>query len=280
MRTLHLTIPYKSKTTKYTIYPSGDWHLGARGCHEGKLKAMLKRVEKDPFARLLLMGDLGDFIGRNDPRFESEQLADWIITAKISALLDIQVDYIVELLWPVKDKILGALCGNHEEKVKKYYGTDVHGRLCHALGIEDLTYSALLVLHFVRNRNRALFTIYAHHGHGGGRKIGSKANRLHDTSGYVDADIFLLGHVHERGWSQAPVLGADPREDCLRAEERLFGLTGTYLETYAMGSSNYGETAGYPPTSLGGISFVITPEHMTVEPKMEPVAIRRRILHE
>lgn len=61
--------------------------------------------------------------------------------------------------------------------------------------------SALLFVRFGRGNHAShgrpmLYTIYATHGAGGGRKEGAKVNRLADLACIVDADIYLHHHTH------------------------------------------------------------------------------------
>lgn len=266
---------YSGRLAKFNCYPIGDVHWGAKGCDEEGIAKTIRIAAEDPMGRVLLMGDLGDYIAKNDPRFNADELADWITVSNISKIPDVQVDFITEQLEPVKNKIIGAVRGNHEEKVLKFYNTDVHARVCHNLGIKDLGYSALIRWSLTRNTKRGSVIIYAHHGHGGGRKAGAKVNRLHDTGGDFEADVYLFGHVHERGWSSKPIIYLNATGEKVLSRERHYGLTGTYLKTYEQGSTGYGEVKGYPPTSLGGISFSVYPEDMQIETHNGPVHIRK-----
>jgi len=280
MEALHYKINYEKIGDAYDFYPIGDIHLGAYSCDEDLLVRDLKRIRENPFARVLLMGDLGDFIGRNDPRFDSNALADWIPVRKVSTLLETQVGRIVDHFKPIADqgKIIGALMGNHEEKVAKHYGFDIHGAICRQLMVSDLGYSALIRLKFKRSTVGHTLVIYAHHGHGGGRKSGSKINRIHDAGADFEADIYLMGHTHERGWApMKPMLVVDSREEKIVSRERVYGMTGSYLKTFERGMAGYGEIKGFPPVSLGGIHFTYKPEYSELETFDGVINMRRSV---
>lgn len=267
MEACHKIINYHSRKEEFTIYPLGDIHLGARGCDEKRLNKLLMKIQRDPYARVLGMGDYGDFIGGTDPRFESDGLADWIPTHKVSTLLEVQKDYIIEKLEPIKGKILGLLKGNHEDTITRHYGFDIHESICRALTVRNLSYSCFLRLRFERKGgDRFPIQIYAHHGHGGGRKGGAKVNRIHDMGADYFANVYLMGHTHERGWVfNKPMLDMHHKEERLIQRERLYGYTGSYLKTCQQNVSGYAEKAGFPPTSLGGISFKVKPSTRTIE---------------
>lgn len=257
MEAIRIPIEVSSRSEIVSFFPIGDVHLGANSCEEKAFKRLLRKVAATNNAYVILMGDLIDAITRTDPRFDSGGLADWIPIHRANTIAEVELEYAVELLEPIKDKIVGAIVGNHEDKVAKHYGTDIHQRMCTHLGIRNLSYSALIRFAFKRANERSSIDVYAHHGHGGGRKAGAKVNRMHDEGGDVAADIYLMGHVHERGWSMKPILHMHKDKPLLVAKERHFGLTGTYLRTYKQGYSGYAEKSGFPPTSIGGIKWTV-----------------------
>jgi predicted phosphodiesterase len=267
MKAFRRTLEYTSRSESFEIYPIGDVHLGTAACDEDSLKEKIAHIAAGENRYALLMGDIMDAVGKNDPRFESGGLADWVPVHRADHILNVQLEYAQEMFAPIRGQIIGALEGNHESKTRKHRDICIQSIFCNSLGIENLTYSAIISLRFKRsrkdNRGAASTTdldIYAHHGHGGGRKAGSKVNRIHEMTDFVDADVVLMGHVHERGWApQKPRLSMHPSQQRLVERERYFGLTGTYLRTYDGHFSGYGETAGYPPTSLGGVWFRFTP---------------------
>ncbi len=80
--------------------------------------------------------------------------------------------------------------------------------VCRELGIEE-KYSPEGMLMFLsfgnkpprersngRKNQKMIYTIYATHGTGGGRKEGAKAIRLSDMAGIVDADCYVHSHSH------------------------------------------------------------------------------------
>lgn len=110
----------------------------------------------------------------------------------------------MDLIQPIAHKVLAIVGGNHEARHYRTNGVDMTRLLAKQLGIED-RYSpdtALIFLRFGKGsagRSHArpiLYTIYLTHGSSGGRKEGSKIQRLADYSQIVDADIYICGHTH------------------------------------------------------------------------------------
>jgi DNA repair exonuclease SbcCD nuclease subunit len=119
-----------------------------------------------------------------------------------------QIEQFVELIRPIKDKVLAITPGNHERRSYKTEGIDITEIAARELGIHS-KYSKTAALLFIRfgegnkkesngsGRYRKLcYTVYLTHGAGGGRKEGAKAIRLADMASIVDADIYIHSHTH------------------------------------------------------------------------------------
>lgn len=86
------------------IYPIGDLHVGDPLFNEKKFKEFVNSIKSRDDTYLILMGDLldcaiKDSIGDTYSAIQNPQQAK---------------KYLIELLQPVKDKILGVIQGNHE----------------------------------------------------------------------------------------------------------------------------------------------------------------------
>lgn len=278
--TRHITLDGRTDTPKIT--PIGDIHYGGRDCDVKLLKQVVEKIASEKSHYWIGMGDMGEFINMKDKRFDADEIAPELLP-KIGKLAQAQGENIVEILAPIKDRCLGLLCGNHEETVRLRYEHDIHSHTCaglyHAdntLGIVspedmDLGYSAFVRVKFGMGESwdaRAgknvqrwkQFVIYAHHGAGGGRKTGSKVNRLEDhTVSFPDCDMYVMGHVHDKVAWVKPSLAVAAREDKIIDRHRAFGITGTFKRTYQLGGMGYGEKQMYPATALGVISFTVTP---------------------
>jgi hypothetical protein len=211
------------------------------------------------------MGDLVGAIAPSDPRFSIRDLDP---EEKVAALRNFRRNMVEDIcteLFPIKDQCIGLLEGNHEKKFNDRYFADVHDDICIALknqyGDLNLGYSAIIKWKFHRKpRAGNMIRIYAHHGAGGGRKKGAKVNRLNDLTGsFPNCHIYISAHVHDRICWTETALDVREQVDELMEIPRAFGVCGTFQETYARGSCSYAEMAQYPSTSLGVVSFIVTP---------------------
>ena len=160
-----------------------------------------------------------------------------------------ELEKCVEIFAQIAHKVVCVVPGNHEERHFRTNGIDVTRLFCQQLGIED-RYSPTVAFVFLRfghqadtsRRNRPmLYTMYVTHGNGGGRKDGSKIQRLADYATICDADIYIAGHTH---------LGAGFKKGFARANPAQSSITyGTHLFVNTCASmdydGSYGERGGF-----------------------------------
>ena len=238
-------VDYPTDWPDCTIYPVADLHIGDPHADIGAVRALIQRIQDDPRGLVVLNGDL-------------------LNTAVKSSVSDIYgevlhpMEAVIELVTmfrPLADKIIGATIGNHEARVYRNDGIDIMRLACRELGIED-KYSPEGVLIFLRfgtmdsngrlaDRNpRQLFTLYATHGSAGGRKEGAKAIRLADMATIVDADVYLMSHVHmpmvlRESYYRTNAIGSTARK-----VDKLFVSTAATLDY-----GGYGQQQQYKPSS-------------------------------
>src|SRR3990167_6639773 len=147
------------------LYSLGDAHLGSIHCAEAELEKKIDQIRLQKNAYIIGMGDWCDSIIKNDPRFDIDGMPDWL---KKDDIIESQRKRTVELLTPVKDKILCFLTGNHEEEQHTRYQDDITRNICSDLGITYGGFSCFLVLKLVRyaGRDRAQHRVIIHAWHG------------------------------------------------------------------------------------------------------------------
>lgn len=121
------------------LYAIGDCHVGSEQFNEKALKRKIEIIRNDPYGVVTLCGDLGDFGLRTsvtNPLRATMQPAD-------------QVQYIYELFEPIKDKIVSAVPGNHEQRLVKETGIDPLLTLCCKWGCEDVYRENVAILKLV-----------------------------------------------------------------------------------------------------------------------------------
>lgn len=228
------------------IYTLSDLHLGDCRCNEHAIAEQISQIQADSSAMVVLNGDIMNTAIRTS-------ISD-VYTEKLSPMQ--QIERAVELLKPIKDKIIGATCGNHEARIYRTDGVDTMRLVCRELGCEDY-YHSDGVLMFVslgkakNHKSRAenatykqIYTIYATHGTGSGRKEGAKAIRLADMAFVVSADIYIHSHTHLPMIMRNICYKADIQNKSARPVERLFVNTGASLDY-----GGYGQVQEYKPMS-------------------------------
>ena len=265
MRTPSYSIPYKFGDTIF-IKPFFDIHKGATACDFKAFKRDLADIDDNTY--LLFGGDTFDSITVTDPRYRKSGDA-----SLSEAIIDENIDEMVEVLKPYSDRIIGMMHGNHEDAIVKRYGTDPIGRLCRRLSddkitVQDMGYSGLLRLRLSENKARCRTVIARyHHGWGGGsRTQGADLTKYSKDTTHWQADLFLYGHVHRKQTDKIPRMGLSG--DKLISKPKLVCICGTYLRTYTKGKQpTYSEVKGYPPVEIGTLTISIKPKRAWVEMK-------------
>jgi len=235
-----------------SIYPIGDIHIGDK-CFgkesKRKLNGYIRWIKNNPNAYAVLMGDLVNCATLGSPSSPFQQ----------DMPLGDQIKAAVGLFKPIKHKILGAIDGNHEQRLIKYAGYSPTISICERLGIRYFESSAVIVfrLGYHRSHNakkpssfasRASFAGYFHHTTGGGGTVGGKMNRVDKLTDIVaDCDFYCGAHNHG--------LGAVPRDIYIvdrigGREERLRQMLvncGGYLEW----RGSYAEQKQLAPLKIG-----------------------------
>ena len=237
MKAIKCNLPYAEQIEVHVL---ADLHIGDFMCDFKLIQERIEHIKNTPNAYCILDGDLmdtaisssiGDTYGANLQPME-------------------QMKQCVKIFEPIKDKILGVLPGNHENRVYKSDGLDITEIMCAQLGIPE-RYSpttALLFIRFGRNGHQhgrpQLYTIYATHGSGGGRKEGGKVNRLADLATIVDADIYICGHTHWPAVFRNSFFRVSGANSSVAQVEKLFINAAASLDY-----GGYGDKAGFKPAS-------------------------------
>lgn len=220
-----------------SIVPFGDLHLGSESCRLDKFKRFIDWAKDKKNLYLIGMGDLIDCILPKDKRFQAEEDDPY-------TTIDDLKDELEGILYPVKDKIVCMLQGNHENHMyQDGYGCPIK-KICKNLGVPYGGFSSYIKLIIPKSHTRSLL-IWSHHGWFAGRKRGAKVNNLEDNLAYYDADIYLAGHSHDL-WATRK-----SRINWSGSQDVIFGNTGSFLETAKIGGTSYSERANYPPQKLG-----------------------------
>ena len=237
MKTIKCNLPYADIIE---IMPMADLHIGDSQCDYKLILERIEYIKNTPNAYCILDGDLMDTA-------IASSIGD-TYSASIQPME--QLKHCVKIFEPIKDKILAVLSGNHENRVYKSDGIDITEIMCAQLGIAD-KYSPTTALLFIRfgkykatKDKKQMYTIYATHGSGGGRKEGGKVNRLADLASIVDADIYVHGHTHLPLIFKESYYRVNAGNSSVSLVDKLFLNCGASLNY-----GGYGDKAGFKPAS-------------------------------
>lgn len=110
------------------LYAIGDVHVGSEQFDEESIKRKLQIIHDDPVGVFVVCGDLGDYGLKNSKTN----------VYKATMQPKEQQEYIFELFRPVADKLVGAVAGNHEERITKEVGLCPLYDLCVRWGNSDV----------------------------------------------------------------------------------------------------------------------------------------------
>lgn len=223
---------------KITVMSLSDFHIGDSLCDIKKIKEVLQEVHDSNNTFIILNGDLINNATKNSvSNVYDEEMSPMEAIIKL-----------VDLLEPVKDKILVIHPGNHENRTYKEDGVDIIRIVAKSLGIEDRFSEGWWYLYLtmgLNEKNRpVMYTITGVHGYGGGKKSGGKINNLVEMSDKVIADIYVMGHTHTPIMTRNTIYVPDLQHRTLVKKDKYYLMTNAFLEY-----GGYGEKLGYTPTT-------------------------------
>lgn len=266
MEVNEFVFPARGRGEVFELVGLGDIHYGTESCDKQKLKRMVEWIKNRPNCYWVGLGDYCENITYRDMRrfqptnidrnYTIKDLANWITTT---------TDDLTKILKPIAHRCIGLSQGNHEFDALRNYDHDATQRLCDNLGAKNMGWSCLTRLLFERKqvgerKPRLVLTLLTEHSNVAGRKKGNKINRIEDRAGDFEFDICLWGHSHDKVATKKTRLFI-PKSGFLQlhTHEMVFGIVPSFLRTYEIGTTSYGERAGYSPTSLGIIVITIRP---------------------
>lgn len=239
-------IDYPEEWERMNVYTLADLHIGDQMALDAEIKRRFDEIANDPCGVCVLNGDLMNTALKNS-------VSD-VYAEKLTPMQ--QIARLVEMLRPIQGKIVAATTGNHEQRAYRDDGIDIMRLVCRELGIEN-RYDPCGVLVFVRfgekngherhkgKHTKRLYTIYATHGSGGGRKEGAKAIRLADMASIVDADCYIHSHTHMPMVMKQDYYRTSASNSSVDKVERTFVNTAS-----AMDYGGYGQAAEFKPSSI------------------------------
>lgn len=234
------------------VIPTSDSHYGNHLFSKHHFQRHVKYILDTPNAVTFLCGDLCE---------SSIRSSKGDIFKQVGSPQD-QRDWIIEQLRPLSDarKILGAVTGNHENRIWKEAGFDPTKDIAKALNIPYRAEGMLVKTSFGsgnENHNDRPYTYYGYftHGYGGARTSSAKAVKVERTSTFIHADFYVMSHDHVANAAPVIYLMPDNRTKTdevtgfttgkITAHRKLLIKSNAYIKW-----GGYSELGGFSPTDL------------------------------
>jgi hypothetical protein len=250
-----------SKYNDIAIVDSSDWHYNNPLFSLKHIQRTIDFVQSTDNARLVLGGDLAEAV----TKLSKGDVYHQTLTPQD------QRDAIIEILMPVKDKILGMVTGNHEMRIYNETGIDLSKDIADALDVPYRPEGILLKIMFGNGNSShddAPYTFwgYCTHGYGGARTKSAKAVKVERLSTWVRADFYCMSHDHVVNVAPDLDLVPDNRGTVdsntgfltgkITAHRKMLVKTNAYLKW-----GGYSEMGGFPPTDLTTpVIWLLTPK--------------------
>lgn len=248
------------------IVPIGDIHVG-NVCFDRKyFEEMIDWIIKTPNTYTIGMGDYIDAVIHLDvSRYDIECVDPEFNTPEK------QYNYIKKWLGKLSSagKLWFILEGNHEYEIRHRYGHEHCSRWSIDLGVPFLGVQGMMRLTLEEsaskkeNMHKAVYDVFAHHGHGGGKNSGAVVNKIQEFARSYDADIYLCGHTHKKSgliegrWKINTQRSPDGKYN-FGEHKVAFVNTGTFMDSFKPGiPSTYAERKGLPPTVKGVVKIIL-----------------------
>lgn len=258
--THYAQLEIKSSGEPLTIFPFGDIHDGANNHCDKAFNDWLKETRDVPNAYYIGLGDYVDFASASEKRMLKAMALHETTRDLLDTVAAKQLTTFRRKIKPFSGQILAMLGGNHCYEFSDGQTSDQ--RIASHLGVKYLGVCGAIVLQIIYQGARFNCTIFAHHGKGSGKTVGSSINNVADMERVAEADIYIMGHDHRRGvWHGDPKL--EFQVNCktgkveTKDKDRLYVRSGSFQKAYEEGSPNWIVDKCSAPRALGGVKIEI-----------------------
>jgi len=251
------TINLDKKDDIIFLRPLGDIHVGNRGCKLDKFQESINYIKKHDNTYTLGMGDYIDNVmayrgGSIDKRWDPENVSRDTLTTEE------QIDKVIEMWDPIKEKTIGLHAGNHEWATinQRRFIKD----FCKPLNLPYMGRMAYTRLNFkYKGRTLRDYILFTIHGGFTSAKAGGVINRLEDIAGSFDADVYLMGHTHDTLTRSMVRIYYDKSTNGMIERKCIMANTGTFLSGYEKGIDGYVEINPRGAKRVGTITLSFNP---------------------
>lgn len=234
--------------SKIEIVPIADLHIGDKHCNMDKVIELINGVKNNRNRYCVLNGDILD-----------NAIMDSVGDTYSSTSPMQQLSLIIELLRPIKDKILGITSGNHCNRTYNKVGIDLMEIVARELGLSRVynreSITLLIKLGHMGDTNRQYpYTVFVLHGGASGNTVGGRVNALQRYETVIDSDVYIGSHTHQASIFPTSSFRVDTIHGTLQKVDKLFVSNGSTLEYggYAESKVLKPSTLTYPIITLDG----------------------------
>jgi len=222
--------------SKLELLSLGDIHWDSVFCEKKLLKKKVQEI-KDQGYYTGLIGDTFDklFFNRQDREERDESLNEAFYE-------------LIDILEPIKDRILYIVRGNHDKGVEKATEFSITQDLARWLDVPYIKGMGIVHLRIgTRKSDKKRMVSYAMlvtHGWGGGRRKGSGARKIEELSSFVwGVDFYVIGHLHKPESAPRGVFIYDPRKEAVFQKD-LRGVVLSSFQSYPIYAQEKGMNPG------------------------------------
>ena len=261
-KTHNFTITLKKSTDKFYIRPFGDVHRDAPSCDVERWKWFIKKSKEDPNADntyYLGMGDYWDFASAKEGKTLKNSGLHETTLENIDYAAQRRSRLVAKEINHMKGRLIGLLGGNHTWVID---GKTLDEDLAERMGCAYLGYLSIIKL-TVRFEDRGKSNniyLFACQGLGGGRVLGSSIRKVEELF-YIfpSADLYLMGHDHNRGAIPAPRLKPVEKKDGtlgLKQQRQFFIRSGSFQKSYTPDTGGFATGRLMRPADLGTVCII------------------------
>jgi UDP-2,3-diacylglucosamine pyrophosphatase LpxH len=171
---------FYESTDEVHLYIISDAHIGAHGFDKKAFTKYIAEIQSDDRAIVVILGDLIDNATQGSKGCVFSQR---VMPQK-------QIENIIELLCPIREKIIFFCIGNHEERTFRQTGSDPGYTMCLGLNCLD-KYNYVHGFITIKAKGKT-YKLYATH------NIGRSESKLKTMArSHPDCDVIIGGHIHQ-----------------------------------------------------------------------------------
>lgn len=240
---------FKSGPNGIKIVPLSDLHIGSKHHNAPLLKQYISYILNTPHCYTIGLGDYIENatktsvgLGMYEEDFHTPE----------------QFERSEELLRPLvaAGKLIGLHIGNHEMRSTLVTGINPVYMLCRTLNVPYLGYTAFhkwIV-------GDVVYRVVTLHGRTGAKTISGKINAIRNLRDVAIADLYIMGHMHDRQMVRDVVYEFDKTNDKIVPIERRYIIAGGLLSW----PDSYADMQSLSPTGTGLVEISLSNKTKTI----------------